>query len=133
MTVAVADTHVALWHLLDDPRLSARADTHMIETAAAGHKIAVSSISLIEVVYLVDKGRVPLSAYLELVDALSDPAHLFVEVPVSSAIADAMRRVPRDEVPHMPDRIVAATGLHLGVPVISRDGRIRASRLTTIW
>jgi PIN domain nuclease of toxin-antitoxin system len=33
----------------------------------------------------------------------------------------------------MPDRIVAATALHFGVPVISRDSRILASDLTTIW
>jgi PIN domain nuclease of toxin-antitoxin system len=33
----------------------------------------------------------------------------------------------------MPDRIVAATALHYGVPVISRDGRIRASNIRTIW
>ena len=33
----------------------------------------------------------------------------------------------------MPDRIIAATALHLGVPVISRDGKIRASTVATIW
>jgi PIN domain nuclease of toxin-antitoxin system len=133
MIVGVADTHTALWHLFDDPKLSRAADVLLTEAAASGHKVAVSSISLIEMVYLVDKRRMANSAYIDLAAALSDPAHLFVEVPVSSAIADAMRRVPRDEVPDMPDRIVAATGLHLGVPVISPDGRIRAARLTTIW
>jgi predicted nucleic acid-binding protein len=43
-----------------------------------------------------------------------------------------MRRVSRDEVPDMPDRIVAATGIHLRVPVVSRDGRIRAANLKTV-
>ena len=33
----------------------------------------------------------------------------------------------------MPDRIVAATGVYFGVPVISRDGRIRASNVRTVW
>ncbi len=33
----------------------------------------------------------------------------------------------------MPDRIVAATAVYLGVPVISRDGRIRAANLQTVW
>jgi hypothetical protein len=32
-----------------------------------------------------------------------------------------------------PIRIVAATGLGYGVPVISPDGKIRASRIQTIW
>lgn len=44
-----------------------------------------------------------------------------------------MRQVPRDQIPDMPDRIVAATALHFGVPVISRDGRIRASSIQTLW
>jgi predicted nucleic acid-binding protein len=44
-----------------------------------------------------------------------------------------MRHVPRTAVPDMPDRIVAATAVFLGVPVISRDGRIRAANLRTVW
>lgn len=44
-----------------------------------------------------------------------------------------MRLVPRADVPDMPDRIVAATAVYFGVPVISRDARIRASNVQTIW
>jgi hypothetical protein len=44
-----------------------------------------------------------------------------------------MRQVPRAEVPENPDRMVAATGVYFGVPVISRDRRIRAASLKTIW
>jgi hypothetical protein len=33
----------------------------------------------------------------------------------------------------MPDRIIAATALMIGAPVISRDRKIRASIITTIW
>ena len=31
------------------------------------------------------------------------------------------------------DRLIAGTALHLGVPVVSRDRKIRASSVTTIW
>ena len=44
-----------------------------------------------------------------------------------------MRQVSRADVPDMPDRIVAATGIYFGVPVISRDGKIRASNVQTVW
>jgi predicted nucleic acid-binding protein len=44
-----------------------------------------------------------------------------------------MRRVSRDEVPDLPDRIIAATAQFFGVPVLSRDGRIRAANIKTIW
>jgi PIN domain nuclease of toxin-antitoxin system len=33
----------------------------------------------------------------------------------------------------MPDRIIAATAVSLQVPIISRDGYIRASAVQTIW
>ncbi len=84
-------------------------------------------------VYLVEKGRIVSSAYKDLVGALADPEHVFVETAVSTAIVDSMRLVSRSDVPDMPDRIVAATGLYLGVPVISRDRLIRAAGLTTVW
>ncbi len=44
-----------------------------------------------------------------------------------------MTRVMRAEVPDLPDRIIAATALHLEVPVISRDRKIQASSLETVW
>ena len=49
------------------------------------------------------------------------------------AVALAVGRVLRDEVPDMPDRIIAATALHFDVPIISRDGKIKASQVRTIW
>jgi len=64
---------------------------------------------------------------------LADPEYVIDEAPFSGAVVDAMRNVSRAEIPDMPDRIVAATALFLGVPVISRDGRIRSSALRTIW
>lgn len=58
---------------------------------------------------------------------------LLAEIPVDSSIAQALRHVSRDQIPDMPDRIIAATALHLGLPLISRDGKIRLSEVETIW
>jgi hypothetical protein len=33
----------------------------------------------------------------------------------------------------MPERIIAASALHLGLPVIRRDGAIQLSDIGTIW
>jgi PIN domain nuclease of toxin-antitoxin system len=101
--------------------------------AAAGDRIAVSAISLAEIVCLVEKNRLPTHAYTELKAALDDPEHVLKEAPCTGEIVEAMRTVPRAEVPDMPDRIVAATAIYFNVPAISRDGRIRASALHTIW
>ena len=133
MISAVADTHAALWYLFGDSRLSASAKSAFDAAGSARRKIALSTISLAEVVYLVEKGRLPASAYADLQRALHDPDHVLQEAPVTADIVDTMLAVPRAEIPDMPDRIVAATAVFFGVPAISRDGRIRSSNVQTIW
>lgn len=133
MISGVADTHTALWHLFDDPRLSRPAADFIDQAARARRRIAVSSVSLAEVVYLVERNRLPPSAYEDLKAALVDSDHVLKEAPFTSEIVDAMRRVPRAAVPEMPDRIVAATAVYFGVPVISRDRRIQSSMVRTVW
>jgi predicted nucleic acid-binding protein len=67
------------------------------------------------------------------VQALADPEHVFMDAVFSAAIVQAMRQVSRAEVPDIPDHMVAATAHYFDVPVISRDRRIRAASLNTIW
>jgi PIN domain nuclease of toxin-antitoxin system len=113
--------------------LSVAAGDFVDKAAVAGNQIGVSSISLAEIVYLIEKHRLSANAYTDLKAALDDPDHVFKEVPFTVEIVDNMRHVPRADVPDMPDRIVAATAVHFGVPVISRDGKIRASNVQTVW
>jgi hypothetical protein len=70
----------------------------------------------------------PANAYADLKAALDDPDHVFKEAPFTVEIVDAMKLVPRADVPDMPDRIVAATAVYFGVPALSRDGKIHASK-----
>ncbi|HUY95364.1 MAG TPA: type II toxin-antitoxin system VapC family toxin [Terracidiphilus sp.] len=133
MIAAVADTHTAIWHLFADERLSPAAASTILDAANSRQKIAISSITLVEIVYLVEKGRLPQIAITQLKTALGDPGHVFTEAGLTSAIVESMVQVPREQVPDMPDRVIAATALHLGVPVITRDRKIRASNLKSIW
>ncbi|HEY3940349.1 MAG TPA: type II toxin-antitoxin system VapC family toxin [Bryobacteraceae bacterium] len=132
MIAGVADTHAALWYLLRNPTLSATARLFMDDAAATGQDIVISPISLAEIVYLIEKNRLPASAYEDLKSALADPEYVIEEAPFNGEIVEAMLKVSRADVPDMPDRIVAATAMHFGVPVISRDGRIRSSSVKTI-
>ena len=129
----MADTHAALWYLFGDSRLSSTAKSFFDEAGGSGRKIVLSVISLAEIVYLIEKNRLPSSAYEKLRQALGVVDYVIDEVPVTTGIVDAMSRVPRADIPDMPDRIVAATGVYFGVPVIIRDGRIRASNIRTVW
>jgi PIN domain nuclease of toxin-antitoxin system len=133
MVAGVADTHTALWHLFGDSKLSRAAEDFIQAAAARRDKIAVSAISMAELVYLVEKNRLPLSMYDDLARALNNPAHVFTEAALTADIVQSMRQVSRAEVPDMPDRIVAATAIYFKVPVLSRDGRIRSANLHTIW
>jgi predicted nucleic acid-binding protein len=54
-------------------------------------------------------------------------------VVLDDAIAVAMRQIPRQDIPDLPDRVIAATALLHGIPVLSRDSRIRSSSIKTIW
>ena len=133
MIAGVADTHTAIWYLFDDARLSATSAAYIDAAAECGDGIAISAISLAEIVYLVNKGRVPANVYTAVKAAVGDPEHVFKVAAVTAEIVDAMQNVPRDEVPDMPDRLIAATALYFGVPVISRDGNIRTSNVKSLW
>jgi PIN domain nuclease of toxin-antitoxin system len=130
--LAVADTHAMIWYVWSDPRMSPAARAAFDDAAASGDRIGVSSISLVEIIYLIEKRRVDPST-LQRILTLIALGTLLAVVFVDRDVANALATLPRDQVPDMPDRIIAATALHLGVPLISRDGKIRASSVRTIW
>lgn len=100
---------------------------------ASGNEVGVSTITVVELVYLVEKGRLPLEALNRTLTQLRDPTSALVGVPLDDAIAETMRLIARADVPDMPDRIIAATAVHLGVAVISKDRKINLSSVQTIW
>lgn len=84
-------------------------------------------------VYLVEKNRITVDQLDTLITNLRAADSVLVQVSLTVEIAESLQKVSRDQVPDMPDRIIAATALYFGVPVISRDGKITASSVTTIW
>jgi hypothetical protein len=59
--------------------------------------------------------------------------------PVDATVADALRTIPRDVVPDMPDRIIAATAVRLNAELVTRDrqlhaaGALRTAGLRIVW
>lgn len=90
-------------------------------------------ICLVELTYLIEKGRLPGVVRERLLQALNDSERACCLAPLDRAVADALEFVPRSEVPDLPDRIIAATAVALRAPLVSRDARIRSSQLETIW
>lgn len=133
MLRAVADTHTIIWYLFADERLSAAAQNIVEETAFNGDQIAFSSITLAEIIYLSEKGRISSATFDRLLNVIEEENTVLVEVPFDRHIAKALSKVKRAEVPDLPDRIIAATALYLGLPLISRDRKIRLADVQTIW
>ncbi|HZS86116.1 MAG TPA: type II toxin-antitoxin system VapC family toxin [Chloroflexota bacterium] len=133
MLAGVADTHTLIWYLYADPRLSPTAKRFIEAAAADGDQIGLSSITLIEMVYLIEKGRIASESFSRLAAVLEKPGSLFIEIVPDLRVARALSRIDPMAVPDMPDRIIAATALHMQAPIISKDGKIRLSSLATIW
>jgi PIN domain nuclease of toxin-antitoxin system len=133
LAALVVDTHAAVWYLLNSSRLSSVAQHAMDDAADAGDPVYLSAISLVEIVYLVEKGRLPAVVIERLITALSDPDPGFTVAPLDERAAWAVQRISRDTVPDMPDRIIAATALSLGLPLATRDTAISNAGITTIW
>lgn len=93
----------------------------------------VSAISLAEMVYLIEKGRIPANALADLHAAIADPNAVLQHVPLDENVAIKMREVSRQDIPDLPGRVIAATAQLRGIPVLSRDSRIRTSTVQTIW
>lgn len=134
MSEYVTDTHVLHWHLTGDPRLSPMARQLLAEADTGLHRIFVPSIILVEMIYLVEKGKLNRSLLQQLLGLVEVARSSYTIAVLDSGTARAMLSIPRTAVPDMPDRIIAATAHHLGIPLITQDDKIhKANIVPIIW
>ncbi|MCU0574795.1 MAG: type II toxin-antitoxin system VapC family toxin [Syntrophobacteraceae bacterium] len=133
MSDYVTDTHSLIWYLEDSPRLGEEA-RQCFEACDRGESIIfVPTICLVEIIYLQEKGRIPAEMKRLLDEELTKGSAGIFLSDLSGEVVEMLSRVPRNDVPDMPDRIIAATALHLRLPLISRDRKIRVTAVHTIW
>jgi PIN domain nuclease of toxin-antitoxin system len=116
-----------IWYLSDSKQLSPTARLIITAEEKNGESIFVSAISLVEVIYLAERGRLPLTALQSLENALGDPMGSMVIAPLDAAVAKAVQKISRLTVPDMPDRTIAATAVHLNADLVTRDRRLQAA------
>jgi PIN domain nuclease of toxin-antitoxin system len=58
MPSVVADTHAIIWYLEESARLSEPARSSLDQTLDTNSFIFVPSISLVEIIYLIERGKV---------------------------------------------------------------------------
>jgi PIN domain nuclease of toxin-antitoxin system len=131
--VIVVDTHVLLWWQTRSAKLSGRAEK-ALKSVSQDRPALVSTISLFEIATAVRRGRLRLGVTLDqwLADAAILP-ELRIE-PISGEIARVAGNFGDDLHGDPADRIIAATALVFGVPLLTADERLRGwSGLKTIW
>lgn len=95
MAAVVVDTHAIVWYLSADPRLSVNANKALDAATAEGERIHVPSICLVELTYLVEKGRLPREARDRLIRALDDPGAACALASLDRSVIDALDCVSR--------------------------------------
>ena len=126
----LADTVAIVRHLRAHPALGGEAARILRDADAGQHRVYLSAITLMEVLYLSEAGRIdlPLS---ELVDMVSRGRNYEI-VPIDTDVV--LAAVGVDDVPELHDRIIVGTALHLGVPILTGDRVIAASQhAQTLW
>ncbi|MBD1812785.1 type II toxin-antitoxin system VapC family toxin [Microcoleus vaginatus DQ-U2] len=130
MPSVVADTHTLIWYIFELPRLSPAALTALEQAVNEGNFIYFSAITIVEISYLIERGRLAGEVLTRVLNAADDPNVGIMLAPLDRNISATIQQIDRATVPDMPDRIIAATALSLSLPLVTRDTKIQA--LTTI-
>jgi PIN domain nuclease of toxin-antitoxin system len=129
----VTDTHALVWYLRGDTRLGSQASEAFASCDSGEATIWLPTICLVEMVYVEEKARIPPGTRRAFHAAVNAGETGFAIAALTAQIAESLASVPRADVPELPDRIIAATAMHLGVPLITRDQELQLSSVPTIW
>ena len=134
MTSVVADTHTLIWYVCDLDKLSVPALNALDRATNTRNLIYISAISLVEIIYLVEKTRLPKEVLSRILNALDNPNVGIALAALDRNISEKIKQIDRATVPDMPDRIIAATALYLDIPLVSCDSKIQnLTSVSIIW
>ena len=117
-----------IWYFGSPDKLSPEAIIALDSAVNNGCFIYLSAISIIE------KNKISEVALSQLFQFLADPDIRLKVVPINLSVGQCLTKIPRLIVPEIGDRIITATALYLGLPLVTKDHKIRElSIIQTIW
>lgn len=126
------DTHVTVWLAGDPGQISRRAHAAIEQARATGQGLAICDITMLELAMLSRKGRLAVNTGLESFLAELESRCRLLPITKKACVraVNLPATYPNDPV----DRIIGATALVEGMPLVTADRAIRQSgAIPTIW
>lgn len=131
----VTDTHPLVWHLARHSNLSKEAHRRFVMADQGEAVIYLSTMTIAEILYLTEKNKIPEGlwrSFSQLMNQRLNDSYQVIDF--TANLAFSLDQVPRESVPELPDRVIAATALTLQLPLITKDGRLQQwEGIQTIW
>ena len=126
------DSHIVLWLAFDQGRISKKARAAIEGVRQSGEGLGISDITLLEIATLERKRRIELQSTLETF--LTEIEARFIVLPMTTRVCVRAIGFPEAYPDDPADRIIGATALVEGIPLVTADEGIRRSKaLPTIW
>ena len=125
------DTHVLIWMAVEPKKLSRKARSVILE-ARSDSSVAISAITLWELAWIAQNGRIQFSGLVEAF--VRECAAKVIVLPITPEIAVQAAQLPSMYPKDPQDRLIGSTAMVKGLSLVTADERIRRSKVvTTIW